>query len=71
MQALIVTLIVIASAVYTAWALMPRTWQRTLSRRVLRREPAAGGGCGGCGGCDASAPPRVQRITVHRRPPGG
>jgi hypothetical protein len=71
MQVLIVTLIVIASAGYAAWVLMPRAWQRALSRRVLRREPPAGGGCGGCGGCDAAAPPRVQGITVHRRPPGG
>jgi hypothetical protein len=71
MQALMVVLIVIASAAYAAWVLMPKAWQRALSRKLLRREPASGGGCGGCGGCDAAAPPRVQTITVHRRPPAG
>jgi hypothetical protein len=71
MQMLIVTLIVIASAAYAAWALSPKAWRRALSRRLLRREPATGGGCGGCGGCDAPAPPRVQTVTVHRRPPAG
>jgi hypothetical protein len=75
MQELIVAAIVIASAVYAVWSLMPAAWRKALLRRVGRTPAPAGdsGGCGGCGGCGSdlprSAAPASAVITVHRRPP--
>jgi len=78
MQTLITTAIVLASASYATWALMPSGWRRALARRLGRPLPAPVG-CGGCGGCGDAArpgptlptnPPAAQPITVHRRGPG-
>ncbi len=78
MQAALTALIVLASAGYAAWALLPQAWRGALQRRLLGRDsPPAAGGCGGCGGCGAgpavglpAAPAsRSQVITMHRRPP--
>ncbi len=78
MQAALTALIVLASAGYAAWALMPQAWRGALQRRLLGRDrPPAAGGCGGCGGCGAgpavglpAAPASgSQVITMHRRPP--
>ena len=76
MQALLTALIVLASAGYAVWALLPQAWRGALQRRLLGRNslPAAGGcgGCGGCGGGLTAAPTPAsgtQVITVHRRPP--
>jgi hypothetical protein len=73
MQGLITALIVLASAGYAAWTLMPAAARRTLTRWVLRREPApASSGCAGCdGGCAPSpaAPDGSRPITLHRRLP--
>ena len=74
MQAGLTALIVLASAGYATWALLPQAWRGALQRRLLGRAslPSAGG-CGGCGGCGAGLPAapasRSQVITVHRRPP--
>ena len=74
MQAGLTALIVLASAGYATWALLPQAWRGALQRRLLGRAslPPAGG-CGGCGGCGAGLPAapasRSQVITVHRRPP--
>ncbi len=74
MQDLIVAAIVIASAVYAVWSLMPAAWRDALLRR-LGRTAAPAGGCGGCGGCGSDVPRSAVRgsvvITVHRRPPPG
>ena len=54
-QALIVALIVAASAGYAAWALMPRAWRQSLARRLHWADPAPG--CGGCDNCGSAAKP--------------
>ena len=80
MQALLTALIVLASAGYAVWALLPAAWRGGLQRRLLGRDsPPTAGGCGGCAGCGggpaagltaAPAPADgTQVITVHRRPP--
>lgn len=69
MQTLITAVIVLASASYAAWALMPAAWRQALARHLGRTPPPATG-CGGCGGCGDAAPrAAVQPITVHRRNP--
>ena len=71
MQELIVAAIVIASAGYAAWSLMPAGWRNALRRR-LGKAPAPTSGCGGCGGCGSdatAAKPASAVITLHRRPP--
>ena len=82
MQSLLTALIVLASAGYAVWALLPQAWRGALQRRWLGRDslPAAGGcgGCGGCGGGPAAAPATAtgaapagssRVITIHRWPP--
>jgi len=71
-QELIVAAIVIASAAYAVWSLMPAAWRKSLLHRV-GRTPAPTSGCGGCSGCGSDVPrsaaPASKVITVHRRPP--
>ncbi len=71
MQTLITALIVLASAAYALWSLMPSAWRRALAQR-LGRTPTPASGCGGCGGCGGTVVPAVgqpvvKTITVHRR----
>ena len=76
LQHLLTAMIVLASAVYAAWTLMPAAWRQGLGRRLLKRELVPASGCGSaCQGCStgpsATALPNGARpITVHRRPPG-
>jgi hypothetical protein len=66
-QTLVTAVIVVGSAAYASWRLMPDAWRRALARRVGRDAPA-----GGCGGCDGCEPARANHaaakpIRVHRR----
>jgi len=68
-QSLIVGLVVLACAAYSAWTLMPAAWRRALAGRLLQRRILAGqgwlqraagsgGGCAsGCDGCGEAAKP--------------
>ena len=82
-QTFVVALIVVASAVYASWSLMPSALRRRLAGALLQwplptscRGPlqrAAGtssSGCGGCGGCVGAKPagPEAPRpVVFHRR----
>lgn len=67
MQSLIVAAVVLVSAVYAVWMLMPAALRRRLALRLLRLPALAGqpallraarpaSGCG-CDGCDAGTAP--------------
>ena len=62
-QVAIAGLIVLLSALYAAWALMPVAWRRALAGRLLALAPGwawlqraarAPGACGGCDNCGDS-----------------
>ena len=66
-QQVIVGVLVVAAALYTAWALAPARWRRRLAAKAglagTRGTPAGGdagasdGGCG-CSACPPARPPR-------------
>ncbi len=84
LQSILVALIVAACAVSVAWTLMPSAARRQIALRLLahrlpeplaarlRRHAQAVSGCA-CDGCDKGtakvAPPAVQAIRFHPRPP--
>lgn len=71
LQTLIVALIVLAAALYTAWIVMPATWRRAAARRLARQASRSGldqatarrlqlrlestGTCGDCASCKGCA----------------
>jgi hypothetical protein len=60
-QMIVVTLLVLAAALYVAWALLPARWRVKLGLPARRRGPPVAGGTassGGCSGCDAAKPPK-------------
>jgi hypothetical protein len=65
-QQWIVAVIVVVSALYAAWSLMPRAWRNALLK-LAGRAPASSAGCGGCDNCGPPAPASPKVITVHRR----
>jgi uncharacterized membrane protein YfcA len=83
LQNLIVAVLVLASALYAVWSLLPAGAKRALALRAqswplpawaLRRLQAvagATGGCGGCGGCAGASPSKPasapQTVTFYRR----
>ena len=82
MQTLIVALLVIGSATYAAWTLMPAAARRAIASSLLklplpgafaakmRRAATVNSGCG-CDGCDhapaKSAAKAQQVVTFHPR----
>ncbi len=77
-QELLIGLIVVAAAAYTAWAWMPTAWRKRLGsvHPSLARAPVCGACDSGCGTCAKTAAPepspqptrRVIPIAVDRRP---
>lgn len=77
-QTSLVVLIVLASAAYAAWTLMPAVWRRALAQ-VLSRWPVMArqawvqkalrpaGACGGCDSCDSGSTPPApgQSKPIH------
>jgi len=70
-QLIMVTLLVLAAALYVVWALMPAHWRQKLGLPARGRGPPVAGGPasgGGCCGCDAAKP--VQRSADSEKTPG-
>ncbi len=80
LQNLIVSLVVVCSAGYAAWVLMPASWRRGLSAIMMKHPALAGStriaqhmevkaGCGnGCNRC--GAPARLQADASTDKPCG-
>jgi hypothetical protein len=72
MQVIVVALAVIASTLYAAYVLMPRTWRQKVDgwlERVLpeawsRRRAGRASGCDGCAN-NPAAPRPETRVHVH------
>ena len=83
LQNLIVAVLVLASALYAVWSLLPGGAKRALALRAqrwplpawavrwLQRATKPVSGCGGCGGCEGASAPRLasapQTVHFHRR----
>jgi len=81
LQNLIVAVLVLASALYAVWSLLPAGAKRALALRAqswplpawaLRRLQGVAGateGCGGCGGCAGNLQSKAQPKPRQRPPP--
>jgi hypothetical protein len=67
-QELLIVLIVVAAATYTAWTWMPAAWRKRLGsvHPSLARAPVCGACDSGCGTCAKTATPAPSAQSIHR-----
>ncbi len=67
-QELLIVLIVVAAAAYTAWTWMPAAWRKRLGsvHPSLARAPVCGACDSGCGTCAKMAAPAPSAQPIRR-----